>query len=283
MIEIFVLIWLCGKNAKNAKLRGKSGGAASLYTLAIWIGLEIIGASIGNAADMGMGAYVLALAFAIVGGVISYNIAKSGEIVAPLVAESAHEQTAQFAAQNAPVATKTLEFDGNGKFVKATVPDVNWKEQRSGGSTYRSCNAPTLFRAVEILRRIGSIPQFVYYIVDTPDGSLGRDVFGFFTEAEIKFIGIHLETDINRTSPVESLSMTAFGNALQNQSSVAVQKSAGQYAKFILEMECGHCGYKSPVETHEGTFKRQCYACGTVNNTRRGKINVMTQSGSVAI
>jgi transposase-like protein len=68
-----------------------------------------------------------------------------------------------------------------------------------------------------------------------------------------------------------------------SQSMVALLKSTGQYASFVLQMECGHCGYKSPVETKGGSFERQRYACGTVNKTQRGKINVMTQSGFVAI
>ena len=81
MLEIFAIIGLCTKNSKNAKARGKSGGAAVAYTLALWIGFEIFGAIIGAAAVGGTAAYVFALLFAIIGGIISYAITKSGEIV----------------------------------------------------------------------------------------------------------------------------------------------------------------------------------------------------------
>jgi hypothetical protein len=82
VLEIIALIILCNKNAKNAKERGKSGGAAVAYTLGLWIGMEILGAFIGGAAPFGSVAYVrtyaFALLFAIVGGAASYFIAKSG-------------------------------------------------------------------------------------------------------------------------------------------------------------------------------------------------------------
>jgi len=165
----------------------------------------------------------------------------------------------------------------------AVVPFVKWNTQYSGSATYHSCNAQTLLRATEILRDINSISQNVYYVVDTPDGSLGRDRFGFFTEAPIKSNGICLEPDSDKAATVDALSLTVFGDAVKSQSSVAILKSQGQYASFMLEMECGHCGYKSPVETKEGDFERQCYSCGTVNRTRRGKITVMTPFGIAEI
>ncbi|MDR0430595.1 MAG: DUF805 domain-containing protein [Tannerellaceae bacterium] len=176
-----------------------------------------------------------------------------------------------------------VTFDDNGKFVKATLPGVSWNKHFSGGSTYFSCNAPTLFQATEILRDISSIPPSTYYVVDTPDGSLGRDLNGFYTEAQIKSNGIRPETNANKTTPVEALSLTAFGNVVKDQNSVAFLKSTGQYASFILQMECGYCGYKSPVETKEGNLERQCYACGTVNKTQRAQIRVYTPRGIVTI
>jgi uncharacterized membrane protein YhaH (DUF805 family) len=176
-----------------------------------------------------------------------------------------------------------VEFDDEGKFVKATVPGVFWNKQSSDGATYLSCNAPTLFRATEILRGISSIPPNTYYVVDTPDGSLGRDLNGFYTEVQIKSNDIRLETGANKTTPVKALSLTAFGNVEKNQNGVALLKSTGQYASFVLQIECGHCGYKSPVETTGGVFERQCYACGTVNETRRAQIRVHTSQGAITI
>jgi uncharacterized membrane protein YhaH (DUF805 family) len=174
-------------------------------------------------------------------------------------------------------------FDDNGRFVEATLPAVSWNRKFSGDATYFSCQAPTLFQATEILRDLSSIRPNTYYVVDTPDGSLGRDLHGFYTEARIKSHGILPETHDNRIKLASALSLTAFGNVVQNQSSVALLKSVGQYASFILQMECGHCGYSSPVETIEGDFERQCYACGTVNKTQRGQIQVYTPQGIVAI
>ena len=85
MIEIIVVILLCSKNSKNAKDRGKSGGAAIAYTLGLWFGGEILGFIIGIAANEGElipPVYIAALLFAAGGGVASYFIAKSGQPIA---------------------------------------------------------------------------------------------------------------------------------------------------------------------------------------------------------
>lgn len=84
MIEIVVLVLLCSTNSKNAKARGKSGGAAVAYTLGLWFGAEILGAFAGAAASGGdttPALYIMALLFAAGGGVASYFIAKSGTVV----------------------------------------------------------------------------------------------------------------------------------------------------------------------------------------------------------
>ena len=176
-----------------------------------------------------------------------------------------------------------VEFDETGKFIKAGVPNPAWEEKHANGAVYRSCKAPTLFRAAEMLRGIPSVPSETYCVVDTPDGSLGRDIWGFYTEAPLKTGGLKLETSVKKTEPAASLSLTAFGDAMKSQGTVALLKSSGQYAAFVLQMECGQCGYKSPVETTEGEFERQCYACGAVNKNQRATISVMTRSGMVKI
>ena len=64
MLEIIIMVLLCIGNSKRAKQRGRSGGGAIAYTLALWIGLEFTGAFI---AVLLLGvvpaSYVIALAF----------------------------------------------------------------------------------------------------------------------------------------------------------------------------------------------------------------------------
>ena len=85
MLEIIAVILLCSTNSKNAKARGKSGGAAIAYTLGLWFGGEILGFAIGIGANEGEftpPVYIAALLFAVGGGVASYFIAKRGNLVA---------------------------------------------------------------------------------------------------------------------------------------------------------------------------------------------------------
>ncbi len=89
MLEILALILLCNVNSKNAVKRGRKPGAFVLLTLVLWIGMEVLGAAIGAAADMGAGMYGLAILFAAIGAVASYLIArncKPGPHVDPLQA-----------------------------------------------------------------------------------------------------------------------------------------------------------------------------------------------------
>lgn len=77
MLEIIAVIWLSKKNAENAKLAGKNPVIFVILTIVLWVGMEFLGAYIGNHAEMGMGAYFMALVFALIGGGISYAIAKA--------------------------------------------------------------------------------------------------------------------------------------------------------------------------------------------------------------
>ena len=83
MLEIIAVVFLCIGNNKRAKERGRSGGGAVAYTLGLWIGLEIFGAIIGTVLFYGdfWATYVLALLFAVTGGVVSYFISKQGTMV----------------------------------------------------------------------------------------------------------------------------------------------------------------------------------------------------------
>ncbi len=177
----------------------------------------------------------------------------------------------------------TIEFDESGKVTRVNLRGGRWDENRSGQCRYLTQRGRSLLQATEILKALSSIPGQTYYVVETPDGSLGRDMFGFYTEAPIKTSGLRLETPASVREQVESVSLTAFGDGMKSASSVAQLKSLGHYAAFVLLLECGHCGYKSPVETEVGDFQRQCYACGAMNRSRRGTINVFVGSKVVQI
>ena len=78
MIEIIVVIILCKNNVRNAKERSKSGGAAIAYTIALWLGFEILGMTIAALAGFDMlGLYIVALVFAVVGAIIANIISRS--------------------------------------------------------------------------------------------------------------------------------------------------------------------------------------------------------------
>ena len=86
MLEIFAIILLSNKNKANAIARGRKPGGFVALTIGLWLGLEILGAIIGGAAGLGIGAYGLALVLAGIGALISYLAAKNctpGEYVPP--------------------------------------------------------------------------------------------------------------------------------------------------------------------------------------------------------
>ena len=86
MLEAIAIMLLCNANRKNAIQRGRKPGGFVALTLALWLGLEMLGLLIGFAAEMEMGAYLLALLFAGTGGLASYLIAKNcrrGDFVSP--------------------------------------------------------------------------------------------------------------------------------------------------------------------------------------------------------
>jgi hypothetical protein len=175
-----------------------------------------------------------------------------------------------------------IEFDADGHVKKITLPESGqWSVERKGQFTYYSRRANTLLEATELLRKVEDIPPVTYYAVDTPDGSLGRDVNGFYTEAPLKTSGLRLLTSAAVRAPVEFSSLTLFGDMMANQSVVASMKQQGQYTRFILQMECGRCGYKSPIESVSGNLTRQCYCCGAKNSGTRGSIDVVGPNGQM--
>ena len=69
---------------------------------------------------------------------------------------------------------------------------------------------------------------------------------------------------------------------MANQRNTAITKTQG-YAKLILLMKCGACGYESPVETEPGDMLRECYCCGTTNKTSRGSVTIFLGTNRVDI
>lgn len=178
-----------------------------------------------------------------------------------------------------PAPAAPVEFDAEGKVTRIVFPAASWSIERSGSNTYCTERAGSLLHATELLKTVGSIPDLTYYVVETPDGTLGRDMLGFYTEAPIGTKDLHLEVPAAEKT-VDSQSLTAFGDhAFKSQGMVAMLQSRGQYARFVLLMECGRCGYKSPVETVAGPMERQCYCCGAMNTTTRAPITVYGGSG----
>jgi hypothetical protein len=158
-----------------------------------------------------------------------------------------------------------------------------WSVRDSGGSRYYSLKAESLYAAAEILKSLNNILPQTYYLVDTDDGTLGRDMNGFFTESPVKTKSLKVPNASGSTGMVVPQSLTIFGEMQKNQSSVAHIRISGQYAKLVLLMKCGQCGYESPVETDAGDLERQCYNCGTTNKTTRAAITVHTPYGAVEI
>jgi hypothetical protein len=160
---------------------------------------------------------------------------------------------------------------------------MEWEIFRRGSSTYYSQTVVNLFQASDLLKQLPDIPGLTYYIVETPDGNLGRDMNGYFTEGPLKTMGLAADKLEPRTGPVDCQSLLGFGNMQQNQMAVVQIRRAGSYAKLVLLMKCGSCGYESPVETEAGAFSRECYQCGVENNCQRMRISIILGDQAVDI
>jgi hypothetical protein len=166
------------------------------------------------------------------------------------------------------------------------LKDTRWSiESGNPQAKYYSKRADNLVNACEILKQLPSIPPMTYYLVDTPDGTLGMDKTGFFTESLLKTKGLQTNYRCYGKSgeSVDSQSLMDFGDEMRTQSAIANLKVHGQYGAYILMMKCGHCGYDSPIETQEGYMERECYFCGTNNKTHRCKVYITTMYGLVEL
>ena len=77
MLEILAIAWLCNLNSKNAVSRGRKPGLFILLTILCWFGGEVIGGVIGAILELDIAILFLALGFGILGGVVSFLIAKN--------------------------------------------------------------------------------------------------------------------------------------------------------------------------------------------------------------
>ena len=175
-----------------------------------------------------------------------------------------------------------VTYSSDGKVSSIEVPQGQWQREQKGPSIYYTQKGECLLEAAELLKKIGSIPGNTYYVVETPDGNLCRDMNALYTEAPLKTRGLRVGLGRDNPNKVQCLSLTDFGDTMANQRNTAITKTQG-YAKLILLMECGACGYKSPVETEPGEMLRQCYCCGATNKTRRGAVSVFLGSQMVQI
>jgi hypothetical protein len=156
--------------------------------------------------------------------------------------------------------------EATGDIIEISSPTITNKAQNrkwelnsnSGGDNKYFEQKAENYQATEILKSISTIPNLTYYVVETPDGTLGRDMNGFYTEAAIKTKDIVVESRQTNLETVECSSLMGFGNINQNHTAVAQITETGQYAKVVLLMKCGNCGYESPVETQAGSFSREC-------------------------
>jgi hypothetical protein len=81
MLEIFFVYWLCKANKRHALARGQKGGRYIALTIILWFVFELLGSFIGLTTGSRFGAYLCALGFAAVGGLISNQIAKTGSAI----------------------------------------------------------------------------------------------------------------------------------------------------------------------------------------------------------
>lgn len=183
-----------------------------------------------------------------------------------------------------PVSTGCeVRFDANGKVAGIDVPEGRWALKVKGQFKYYERRASSLLEAAEILKKVDATPQLTYYTVTTPAGALGRDCQGFFTEAPLKTKNLTVGTRSERSKTVEFSSLRLVGDPRQLQTSVALLKKKGEYARLVLLMKCGKCDYESPVETQAGSLVRECYCCGTENAGHRGTVSVALGTGMVEI
>ena len=175
-----------------------------------------------------------------------------------------------------------MKFDATGKVQSIDVPKIfSWIMDNHGQTKYYSTKINEL-----IIRHRDFTFDKKYSSNDIlcsrhTRWNFGRDINGFYTEKPIKAKDLKIDAGRRKSEPVEFLSLKGFGNEQANLVSVANIRSQGQYARLVLFMKCGHCGYESPIETEPGTIQAECYCCGVKNYGTRGDVMIMLRSGPV--
>ncbi len=172
MLEVLLIIFLCNKNKANAMSRGRKPGGFVALTITLWVGMELLGGLIGAAADMGYGAYGLAILFAAIGGLTSYLIAKNckrGDYVSP--AQSIAESIAHSAEALASPTQIVLVRDSS--MVGALVRwDFMLNGQMIGSlSNGSSLTATTSLRQNVLQARDAYGSELPPYVFDVAEGS----------------------------------------------------------------------------------------------------------------
>jgi ribosomal protein S27AE len=263
---------LCGKTRRGLLILGLSALAM--------IGVNFAVAALTNNAVVGIGTW-LALPLWVWGIVDGYRSAQQWNVEHPAQPGVPAATSPPLAAPAPPVSPDALEakvdveFDVNGKVTRIDIPQRPWTTSKRGDATFHTLRAASLLHASEALKKLSGIPGLTYFVVETPDGNLGRDLFGFYTEAPVKTSGIKTGSPNGVGATVEFARLSDSGQSLQQQRTIANLANIGKYARLVLMMECGRCGYESPVETESGSLVRQCYCCGATNTGIRGSIAVM--------
>ena len=75
----------------------------------------------------------------------------------------------------------------------------------------------------------------------------------------------------------------SFDDLMKGAQMVIEIRQRGSYANLIHLMQCGHCGYESPIETEPEDMTRQCYCCGATNTGGRGSVNIIAGMDFVSV
>lgn len=261
MLEIMFLIMLCNTNRANALKRGRKPGGYVGLTVALWLLPELLGVILGLAADLGYVAYLLGISCALVGGLISYLVAKNA---APGNYTSPDERLLrENQAQNAALAQPARILLSREKSFVAAM--ASWEILLNGQSVGLLKNGGQLSLVTEqqhnlLQAKDGLGSSAAPYSFDVPAGGT----------AEIFF-------KVNRFLPERSRGLLPPGSSAPRPGAAAIEPSGSRRPAY-----CTECG--SPLLA-EAAFCTQCgsrvQALGGPNQTQ-AQIQTQAISGRAA-